>query len=144
MQDGIASMTSTKHESDRMVTWRSLPHKRQLSLLFLSRLVDILQTASLQSYLIYQLKSFDPDLPNSTLASRAGVVLGSFTAAQAVTAMMWARIADADWGGRKRVLLFGLIGTAISCVGFGFSESFGQAVGWRVLGGALNGVPGVV
>lgn len=58
--------------------------------------------------------------------------------------MMWGLIADADWGGRKRVMLMGLFGTGLSCVGFGFSMNFAQAVGFRIVGGALNGNVGVM
>ena len=41
--------------------------------------------------------------------------------------------------GRKNVLIIGLLGTLISIVGFGFSRSFGMALGFRCLGGALDG-----
>ena len=69
---------------------------------------------------------------------------GSFTAAQFVTAILWGRMADAEWVGRKRVLLIGLAGTGVSCVGFGFSRTFWQAMVCRTLGGALNGNVGVM
>lgn len=42
------------------------------------------------------------------------------------------------------MLLFGLMGTAVSCVGFGFAGSFWVAMGWRFLGGVLNGNVGVM
>ena len=42
------------------------------------------------------------------------------------------------------MLLIGLFGTCLSCVGFGFSRSFYQAAIFRVLGGALNGNVGVM
>lgn len=38
------------------VTWASLPHKGQLLILFLCRMVDFLQVATLQAYIFYQLK----------------------------------------------------------------------------------------
>lgn len=38
------------------VTWMSLPRKGQLLILFLCRLVDFLQVATLQAYIFYQLK----------------------------------------------------------------------------------------
>lgn len=38
------------------VTWMSLPHKGQLTILFLCRFVDFLQVATLQAYIFYQLK----------------------------------------------------------------------------------------
>lgn len=67
---------------------------------------------------------------------------GSFAAAQLCTAMLWGRFSDR--GGRKRILLIGLSGTMISCVGFGFSKTFWQALLFRMLGGALNGNVGVM
>lgn len=69
---------------------------------------------------------------------------GGFAAAQLCTAILWGRLADSDLGGRKRVLLIGLSGTALSCIGFGFSTSFWQALFFRMLGGALNGNVGVM
>lgn len=94
--------------------------------------------------MFYQLKSFDPGLPDSTISAQAGMLQGSFTAAQFITAIMWGRVADTDWGGRKRVLVAGLLGTCLSCVGFGFSRTFAQAAVFRTLGGALNGNVGVM
>ena len=121
------------------VLWSDLPHKGQLTILTLARLLEPLTQTSLQAYMYYQLKSFNPSLPASTIASQAGMLQGSFTAAQFLTAIFWGRAADADWGGRKKVLLIGLLGTCISVVGFGFSRSFAQAAIFRTLGGALNG-----
>jgi len=69
-------------------------------------------------------------------------VQGAFAAAQLCTAMLWGRWSDK--GGRKRVILVGLFGTTISCVGFGFSKSFWQALIFRMMGGALNGNVGVM
>lgn len=67
---------------------------------------------------------------------------GAFAAAQLCTAMLWGRFSDK--AGRKRILLLGLSGTALSCLGFGFSTSFYQALCFRMLGGALNGNVGVM
>jgi hypothetical protein len=39
---------------------------------------------------------------------------------------------------RKNSLLIGLLGTGVSYVGLGFSESFGEAVAQRLLGGGFN------
>ena len=126
------------------VAWRDLPNKRQLFILTMTRLAEPITQTSLQAYMFYQLKSFDPSLPDATIAAQAGILQGCFTGAQCVTAMMWGRIADAEWGGRKRVLLVGLTGTCISAVGFGFSRSFLQAAVFRALGGILNGNVGVI
>ena len=62
---------------------------------------------------------------------------GAFAAAQLCTAMLWGRWSDL--GGRKRVLMIGLFGTMISCIGFGFSKKFYQALIFRMMAGALNG-----
>lgn len=94
--------------------------------------------------MFYQLKSFDPSLPNSTISAQAGILQGSFTAAQFLTAVWWGRLADAACMGRKRVLLIGLLGTCVSCLGFGFSRSFVAAAVFRTLGGVLNSNVGVM
>ncbi|KAL3422666.1 MFS multidrug transporter [Phlyctema vagabunda] len=94
--------------------------------------------------MFYQLKSFDESLPDSVIATQAGLMASSFTGAQFLTAMMWGRISDSDRGGRKMVLMIGLLGTMLSCIGFGFSKSFYQAITFRTLGGALNGNIGVM
>jgi hypothetical protein len=131
-------------KSDPKVTWRSLPRKGQLAILTLARLSEPLTQTSLQAYMFYQLKSFDPSLSDATISAQTGILAGSFTAAQFITAVLWGRAADSDRIGRKRVLLVGLFGTCISCVGFGFSRSFVQAAVFRTLGGALNGNVGVM
>ena len=64
-----------------------------------------------QSYMYYQLKWFDPTLPDSAISSQAGIMHASFTAAQFFTALVWGRVADSTWFGRKSVLLIGLTGT---------------------------------
>jgi MFS family permease len=121
-----------------------LPKKGQLAILTFARLSEPLTQTSLQAYLFYQLKSFDPSLPDSAISAQAGIMQGSFTAAQFLTAVWWGRLADAEWMGRKRVLLIGLLGTCISCLGFGFSRSFAAAITFRTLGGVLNSNVGVM
>ena len=94
--------------------------------------------------MFYQLKSFDENLSDSDVSTQAGMLQGAFTAAQFATAIPWGRVADAEWGGRRFVLLVGLIGTAVSCLGVAFSTSFAQAVFWRSFGGAINGTVGII
>ena len=137
--------TPNNEDSDeKPVTWRSLPKKTQLAILTFARLSEPLTQTSLQAYMFYQLKSFDPSLPDSTISTQAGILQGSFTAAQFLTAVWWGRLADAEWMGRKRILLIGLFGTWISCLGFGFSRSFASAVVFRTMGGFLNSNVGVM
>lgn len=125
-------------------TWSSLPRRDQLFILFLTRLVDFLQVASLQAYLFYQLKAFDNTASDAKISSQAGILQACFTGTQVVTAILWGKAADAPWCGRKPVLIIGLVGTAISCVGYGFSTTFFWAVVWRAVGGAINGTVGIV
>nr|POE53595.1 putative membrane protein [Quercus suber] len=122
--------------------WRNMPNKGQLAILAASRFVDFLQMAALQTLMVHQLRSFDPDLPDSMISQQAGVLQGSFTAAQILTSVLWGRAADQPLIGRKLVLNIGLVGTGIGCVGVGFSSSYRQAVVWRLLTGAIDGTVG--
>ncbi|EME49419.1 hypothetical protein DOTSEDRAFT_68253 [Dothistroma septosporum NZE10] len=129
------------------VSWSSLPKKSQLAILTLARLSEPLTQTSLQSYMYYMLKSFTHDgtaPSDSTVAKQAGLLAAAFTGAQFLTAIMWGRLADWNGLGRKRVILIGLLGTAIGSLGFGFSGSFTVAMFWRAVGGMLNGNMGVM
>lgn len=120
----------------------NMPHKGQLAILAASRFVDFFQMAALQTYMVHQLRSFDPELPDGTISHQAGMLQGAFTAAQIITSIIWGRAADQPGVGRKLVLNIGLVGTALGCIGVAFSTTFKQAVFWRVLSGAINGTVG--
>ncbi|KAF1953240.1 MFS general substrate transporter [Byssothecium circinans] len=139
--DEIEQAEATKESP---VTWRSLPRKDQLLVLTFARLSEPLTQTSLGSYIYYQLKSFDPSLPDSTISYQAGIMHAAFPGAQFLTAILWGRFADSEHGGRKRVIWIGLLGTMFSIIGFGFSHSFPMAVFFRCLGGVLNGNIGVM
>ncbi|RYP77884.1 hypothetical protein DL770_007006 [Monosporascus sp. CRB-9-2] len=124
--------------SKEVVSWRDMPKKTQLVVIVLARLSEPLAQTSLQ------LKWFDPNLPDSVISSQAGSLHASFTAAQLFTALIWGRVADSPWFGRKTVILIGLLGTFLTCIGFGFSTSFYQALVFRCLGGATSGNVGVL
>jgi Na+/melibiose symporter-like transporter len=144
-EKGKKSKSKSKSKAkNKTAAWSSLPKKGQLALLTASRLAEPLTQTSLQSYMFYQLKSFNPSQSDADTSSQAGMLLAAFTVAQFVTAMPWGRAADSERMGRKRVILIGLLGTMVSCIGFGFSRSFGEVVFWRCLGGALNGNVGVM
>ena len=143
---GFPHVDDTEHAkaTDQPVSWSSLPRKDQLLVLMLARLSEPLTQTSLGSYLYYQLQSFDPSLPESTISYQAGIIGAAFPATQFVTAMMWGRFSDSEYGGRKRSIYLGLLGTMLSIIGFGFSHSFAMAVIFRCLGGILNGNIGVM
>ncbi|KAL7955215.1 MFS general substrate transporter [Trichoderma compactum] len=141
----VTPMEKTQAKSSSgPVTWMSLPRKDQLLILFLSRFVDFLQVASLQAYVFYQLKAFDDSLSDAQISQQAGVLQGCFTGAQVMTAILWGKAADASWCGRKWVLVIGLAGTAISCLGYGFATTFFWTAFWRAFGGAINGTVGTI
>ena len=119
------------------VKWKDLPKKGQLAILVLARLAEPLVQTSLQSYMFYQLRSFNPKLSDATVSSQAGILQASFSAAQTLTGVFWGRTADTY--GRKRVLLLGSLGTIVSCLGFGLSKNFWLALSFRILGGLVNG-----
>ncbi|KAJ9141750.1 MFS general substrate transporter [Pleurostoma richardsiae] len=144
LQDQDLSKLEAKRKKQKPIGWKDLPRKKQLVVITLTRLSEPLVQTSLQAYMFYQLKWFDPSLPDSVIASQAGILHASFTAAQFLTAMMWGRIADSSKFGRKTVILIGLAGTMVSCLGFGFSTSFAQALFFRSLGGITNGNVGVM
>ena len=135
-------------DNDKPVSWSQLPRKTQLFILALARLSEPLAQTSLNSYMFYQLKTFtlpDGSAPSDATVSRqAGMLAAGFTGAQFLTAMLWGRLADSERFGRKRVILIGLLGTAVGALGFGFSESFVMAMVWRCVGGILNGNIGVM
>ncbi|POS74825.1 major facilitator superfamily transporter [Diaporthe helianthi] len=137
-------VNKSQTEKKETVSWRDLPRKQQLVVITLTRLSEPLVQTSLQAYMFYQLKWFDTSLSDSVISSQAGVLHASFTAAQLLTTMMWGRVADSSRFGRKKVIMIGLIGTMISCLGFGFSTSFWQALFFRCLGGVTNGNVGVL
>jgi MFS family permease len=125
-------------------SWAELPHKFQLAMLVMARLSEPLTMSSLRSYMYYQLKSFDPSLSDGAISAQAGYVTSAFMFAQFLTAFAWGRAADSVYLGRKKVLLIGLMGTGISTLGFGFSQTFWAAMAFRAIGGMLNGNVGVM
>lgn len=129
---------------DKSVTWLSLPKKGQLAVLTIARLSEPLSERSLAAYMFFQLKWFNPTVPDSTITAQGGLLTAAFAAAQFFTAVWWGRAADTPWIGRKKVLLVGLTGTAIASIGVGFSKTFYQAIFFRALAGALNGNIGVM
>ncbi|CAL3963567.1 unnamed protein product [Diplocarpon coronariae] len=139
-----SALPRSETSSDAPASWSNLPRKGQLFVLAFCRVFDFMQVASFQTICYYQLKSFGSDLPEHQLSWQSGVASGSFSAAQIFTAVIWGWIADAAWVGRKRVLMMGLWGTAIGCVGLAFSRSFFAVVIFRLLAGASNGTVGII
>ncbi|KAK5024628.1 hypothetical protein LTS07_008474 [Exophiala sideris] len=122
----------------KKVSYLSLPHKGQLAILCLARMADPLAQTSIQSYMFYQLKFFDPSLSDAAISAQAGFLISAKTAAQVCSGMLWGRLADSEHGGRKLVLLIGLASCCVSYLGYGLARSFVAATIFQVLGGSLS------
>jgi len=72
----------------------------------------------------------------------AGILIAAFSLSEALTGMAWGSLSDRV--GRKRVLIFGCVGTLLSLLIVGFAPNFWIALLGRVLGGLLNGNIGVI
>lgn len=92
---------------------------------------------SIFPYIYYMIQDFRITNDTTKISVYAGMVTSAFTLAEFTTGLMWGRLSDKI--GRKPVLLFGLIGTAISVIIFGFAPSLPVALFARALGGLLNG-----
>lgn len=72
---GAGSRSQPKSRSGAStVSWKDLPRKEQLIVITLTRLSEPLVQSSIQSYMFYQLKWFDPTLPDSAISAQAGVL----------------------------------------------------------------------
>jgi MFS family permease len=69
-----------------------------------------------------------------------GLLAGAFSFAQFTTSLLWG--AASNVVGRKPVIVIGTAVSVASMVAYGGAETYGQAVGARVVGGLLNGVLG--
>ncbi|KAF2473884.1 MFS general substrate transporter [Lindgomyces ingoldianus] len=123
---------------NQKASYWGLPKKGQLAVLCLARIADPLAITSIQSYMFYQLKFFNPLASNATISTQAGILVGTRTAAQVFTGMIWGRLADSDLGGRKVVLFIGLVSCGISYIGYGLARSFAMAIFWQVFAGLMS------
>ncbi|KAI9681730.1 MAG: hypothetical protein M1822_007082 [Bathelium mastoideum] len=128
--------------SQKPASWASLPQKGQLAILIFARFSEPLAQTSLMAYMFYQLRWFDPALPDSTISWQAGILQASFSATQCFTAALWGKAADHV--GRKPIVLLGLTSLCLSCFVYAFSTSFLFAVLVRCAGGAMNGNVGLM
>lgn len=89
----------------------------------------------------FMVEYYFPYLSVKELGFRAGILGSAFSLGALFGNLMWGVIADRF--GRRPALIFGLIGTIISSLLFGFAPSFWIAVLARLLWGFLNGNVGV-
>ena len=97
---------------------------------------------SIFPYIYYMIESFHITDDDKRIALYAGMVTSAFALAEALSSSIWGRLSDRF--GRKPILLFGLAGTGLSMLVFGFAQSLPTALIARALGGLLNGNIGVL
>jgi MFS family permease len=140
------TQTVTALVPEEKVTWKNLPHKKQLLLLALCRLSTPLSNACLLPYLYYLVKSIlsDPDHPSAPqkISRMTGLLVAAYPIGQMSTSMLWGRISDTY--GRKPTILAGLAISVIANFSFGFSRTIGMLLFWRVVAGMANGILGVM
>ena len=71
----------------------------------------------------------------------AGWIASSFNIAQFLSSFFWGRLSDV--AGKKPIMLFGLIGSTVAIIFFGFSKTLWWAIAARSVHGLLNGNIGV-
>jgi MFS family permease len=123
--------TSNLQSWVRAFLFRSTP---SLTATALCRLAEPIAFCSITAYTFVMVE----DIRGPEDASfYAGLLVSAFALAEASTAMIWGKISDRY--GRKPIVLFGLIGVALSSLIFGFAKKYWVALAARVVGGLLNG-----
>jgi MFS family permease len=97
---------------------------------------------SIFPYAYRMIESFQIARDPDQISIYAGMLITAFAFAEFCTGVIWGRISDKV--GRKPVLIFGLVGTALSMIIFGFATNLQTAIVARALGGLLNGNVGVL
>lgn len=109
----------------------------QTSLLCIIRLGEPMVFTSIFAYIFFMIQDFKIAKTPAEIATYAGYLLASFAIFQFLFCVQYAQASTKF--GRKPVLLFGVLGTGVSSLLFGFSQSFTMAMIARSMMGALNG-----
>ncbi|ERS99784.1 hypothetical protein HMPREF1624_03148 [Sporothrix schenckii ATCC 58251] len=113
----------------------------QLFILAIVRLAEPIALTSIFPYAWALVKHFQIG-DESDASFYAGILISSFSLAEAVMGMYWGGLSDRI--GRKPVLLVGCIGTMLSMIVVGMARNIWVALLGRVMGGLLNGNIGVI
>lgn len=138
-----AAAAAPRNDKSAGGSWKSMPHKSQLALIVLARFVGAVSNSSLQSYIIFQLRSFasaDGAPPSTAAVALQLSILRACVAFPGLfTGAIWGVLADHPRVGRKRVILISLVTGGLSSLAFGFVRSFPAAVALRLLSGLTGG-----
>lgn len=107
----------------------------QLTILAICRFSEPIAFSSILAYTYVMVQDLNGTDVNASFY--AGLLVSAYAVAEALTAMIWGAISDRY--GRKPIVLFGLVGVAISSLLFGLAEQYWVALLARFVGGALNG-----
>ncbi|TDZ41482.1 putative membrane protein [Colletotrichum trifolii] len=108
---------------------------RQLLVLAICRFSEPIAFNSILAYTFFMVKDLRGEDEDASFY--AGLLVSAYAVAEALTSMGWGALSDRV--GRKPVVLFGLVGVAISSLIFGMAKSYWVALLARFIGGALNG-----
>ncbi|KAF1818301.1 MFS general substrate transporter [Dissoconium aciculare CBS 342.82] len=103
-------------------------------------LAEPLAATMLLSFVAFMVRDF-PAVDNDRVAFWCGLLTSAYFVAQVFTAPIYGILSDRI--GRKPVLLFGLVGSAVCTVIFGTAKNTTVAIVSRVLCGVFNGNAGV-
>lgn len=110
--------------------------KLQIFLLCYSRMLEPVAFFSIFPY-IAQMVARNGNLPPEDVGFYSGLIESLFSATQMVVLVFWGRLADRV--GRKPMLLYSLVGTAVGPCLFGMATSIWQMILFRCLAGVFSG-----
>lgn len=115
---------------------RGFPY-RQMLVICLIRFSEPLAFTSIFPYMYFMIRDFHVAPDEHLISKYSGYLASSFALCQFLFAVQWGKLSDIY--GRKPILLFGMCGTVMSLLVFGFSRNYYMALGARMLAGCLNG-----
>ncbi|KAK9426693.1 putative Major facilitator superfamily domain-containing protein [Seiridium unicorne] len=131
----VASPTTDHGADTRSIEEKPLP-KAQIFLLCYARLIEPIAFFSIFPY-INQMLQVNADLPASDVGFYSGLIESLFSLTQMLVMLFWGKASDRI--GRKPVLVFSLVGVAISTGIFGLARNLWQMILFRCLAGVFAG-----
>eukprot|EP01104_Vermistella_antarctica_P003012 TRINITY_DN1318_c0_g1_i2.p1 TRINITY_DN1318_c0_g1~~TRINITY_DN1318_c0_g1_i2.p1 ORF type:complete len:745 (-),score=181.09 TRINITY_DN1318_c0_g1_i2:1897-4131(-) len=116
--------------------------KFQMAVVIVVQLCESFQANVLFPFVVFMVADFGVAGSEENVGYYAGALAASFFAAQLPASLLWGRISDSC--GRKPTILLGLLGSIVSYIIFGMSNSYSQALLGRAFAGVLNGNIGVI